>query len=187
MAKTGQFALLGILSRGPHSGYDIKRAIEESTAHFWSESFGQIYPNLKGLEHAGLATSETQRQEGRPDRKVYAITRQGREALEAWLGEPARFAPPRNETLLKLFFGRHVGPKEMARHLETYRSRYRQDLETYEGIERWLETDFPDHPDLPYWLMTLSHGRHLAEARLRWCDETLDTLDTLRVGTKGER
>lgn len=187
MAKTGQYALLGILSRGPHSGYDIKRAIEESTAHFWSESFGQIYPNLRELERSGLATSETQRQEGRPDRKVYAITPEGREALSAWLEEPARFTPPRNETLLKLFFGRQAGLGAMARHVETYRSRCGRELETYEGIERWLAADYPDHPDLPYWRITLSHGRHLAEARLRWCDETLGTLAALSAQAKGER
>ncbi|PYI52519.1 PadR family transcriptional regulator [Paenibacillus flagellatus] len=51
------YALLGLLAFGPHSGYDVKRRIEQQLSHFWSESYGQIYPNLKKLVEEGLATT----------------------------------------------------------------------------------------------------------------------------------
>ena len=44
-----RFAVLGILSYGPMSGYDIKKFYEQNVAGFWSESYGQIYPILKRL------------------------------------------------------------------------------------------------------------------------------------------
>src|SRR6267378_1332508 len=40
-------ALLGLLSLGSMSGYDIRQLISQSIGHFWSESYGQIYPGLK--------------------------------------------------------------------------------------------------------------------------------------------
>ncbi|MGH9601902.1 MAG: PadR family transcriptional regulator, partial [Terriglobales bacterium] len=47
--NTTRFALLGLLSLGPQSGYDLKKRMEQSIAHFWSESYGQIYPTLRRL------------------------------------------------------------------------------------------------------------------------------------------
>ena len=179
VSTPSQYALLGFLSRGPHSGYDIKKALGESTQHFWGESYGQIYPNLKKLAEAGLATRETKRQDGKPDRKVYTITQAGREALLEWLAESPNRTPPRNELLLKLFFAHRTSPKVAAQHVERYKTELQTDLTTYQEIERWLETDYADHPALPYWLMTLSYGRLEAEALLKWCDETLETLLTL--------
>src|SRR5580658_2289456 len=48
--KASRFAVLGMLSLGEKlSGYDIRKVISESTANFWSESYGNIYPVLKRL------------------------------------------------------------------------------------------------------------------------------------------
>ena len=58
-----KYALLGILSMCPGSGYDIKKLMEQSTSNFWSESYGQIYPILKQLVAADLATRHTEKQE----------------------------------------------------------------------------------------------------------------------------
>ena len=176
--KPSQYALLGLLSRGSHSGYDLKKQIESSIGHFWRESYGQIYPNLKLLERTGHVTSELERQEGRPDKKVYTITNAGRAALERWLEGSPKPTPPRNELLLKLFFAHH-SPERAAEHVRGYKQRFEEDSETYKGIERWLETEHAGHPALPYWLMTLSYGRLEAEALLKWCDETLVTLGAL--------
>ena len=44
-----RFALLGLLSLGAMSGYDLRKLFEQSLIHFWSESFGQIYPMLRSL------------------------------------------------------------------------------------------------------------------------------------------
>ena len=49
------YVILGFLEARPRSGYDIKQAVENSTRFFWAASYGQIYPELKRLEPAGLA------------------------------------------------------------------------------------------------------------------------------------
>lgn len=117
-------------------------------------------------------------------KEVYSV-KTGREALQGWLESPPSFSPPRNELLLKLFFGHHSSPKQLSAHVEQYRQSYQETLTTFKGTERWLETEFAGHPSLPYWLMTLSHGRLGAEALLKWCDETLVTLSTLDARSCG--
>ena len=44
MAKENKskYAVMGVLSICPASGYDIKKFMECSTSNFWSESYGQI-------------------------------------------------------------------------------------------------------------------------------------------------
>lgn len=174
-----QFAILGILGLGPHSGYDIKKMTDISTRHFWAENYGNLYPTLKRLEQHRLVTVERQPGDGKPDRKVYTITDDGREVLGRWLETPAELTPPRNELLLKLFLGRQATPEVNRAHLEQFRAAQDELIATYEGIERWLETEQAGDPNLPYWLLTLSYGRLQAEALRRWSEESLETLQNL--------
>lgn len=38
------YVILGLLSIAPNqTGYDIRKAVEETVGYFWSESYGQIY------------------------------------------------------------------------------------------------------------------------------------------------
>ena len=50
--------VLGLLSLGPRSGYDIKTVVDRSTRFFWAASYGQIYPELRRLEDEGLIEGE---------------------------------------------------------------------------------------------------------------------------------
>src|ERR1700691_4128902 len=100
--------LLGLLTIEPMSGYDLGQMIRVSIGHFWNESYGQIYPNLKKLEAQELVTAKTERQKGKPDRNIYSITPKGRERVALWLALPPQPEVPRNEMLLKLFFGSQV-------------------------------------------------------------------------------
>src|SRR5262245_4194745 len=122
-AGTTEYAVLGMLALGPGSGYDLKKRIEGSVAHFWSESYGQIYPILARLASRRLVERRLERQRGKPDRFVYSITAEGRERLGAWLGEPAREQGFRSELLLKLFFGRYRPVEESIRHVQRFRER----------------------------------------------------------------
>ena len=96
--------ILGLLSFEPRTGYDIKRVTDRSTRFFWGASYGQIYPELRRLEAAGLVDSHAEPR-GRVPRRVYRLTEDGRRAFELWLSEPGDQYELRDEGLLKLFFG----------------------------------------------------------------------------------
>jgi DNA-binding PadR family transcriptional regulator len=181
--NTTRFALLGLLSLGPHSGYDLKKRMEQSISHFWSESYGQIYPTLRRLEAEGLATRRREAGRGRPDRQVYSITPAGRRELARWLDLPARFEPPRSELLLRMFFGSQAGIEASRRQIEAFRDEHQRLLARYGDIERSLRARYARHPSLPWWLITLSFGRHRSRAFVAWCDETLRSMNRLEDGS----
>jgi DNA-binding PadR family transcriptional regulator len=180
-------ALLGLLSLGPMSGYDIRQLISESIGHFWSESYGQIYPGLKRLESAGLVSKKTERKKGSPDRYVYSMTAEGRERLRAWLKLPVVEEVPRNELLLKLFFGAHVPASVSREHVQSYLGLQQQKFQVYGAIAKKLRKEAAHDPQLPFWLMTLSMGRHCSAAMVKWSRETLAELDRMERRQKGGR
>lgn len=185
MAKENksQFALLGILSLGPHTGYEIKKLIERSLIHFWREGYGQIYPNLKRLVEQGLATKKTEEQEGRPNKHVYTITEKGKKALRQWLVKPIDQLPvEKNELLLKLFFGANVSIEENRAHIERYRADMMQTLDVYEGIEKYLTSDGCEDEDTEYFLLTLRYGQRVTRSIIEWCDESLSVLNNRSEG-----
>ena len=180
MAKENKsrYALLGILSICPGSGYDIKRFMEQSTSNFWSESYGQIYPILKLLVEEGLATSHTEKQEGKPERYVYTLTDKGLEELRQWLTEPIEQMVERNELLLKLFFGRQISIASHSEHVQQFQRLQEQLLHKYRGIETYLKENCADNADMCYSLITVRYGIHRCQALLDWCEETIEMLHT---------
>jgi PadR family transcriptional regulator, regulatory protein AphA len=185
MAKENrsQYAVLGLLTWGPMSGYALKKASEQSLGNFWNESYGQIYPILKRLAAEGLATTSVEKQAGKPDRCVYALTDKGRRALQRWLRKPAEQEVGRIEILLKVFFGRHIALADNVRQLQRLQTYQRQLLQKFEAMEGRLKAEHADNPDLPYWLMTISYGRHVCQARLHWGDEALTVLRGMSSNT----
>ena len=117
------------------SGYDIRRNLEESLSYFWSESYGQIYPALRKLEAARLIAPVKQAAPDTRRRKLYTLTAAGRARLRTWLSEPPKPQPPRNELLLKLFFGRHAPPGACAAHLRRLRVQQERLATTLERVE----------------------------------------------------
>jgi DNA-binding PadR family transcriptional regulator len=158
------------------SGYNLGQSIRASIGFFWNESYGQIYPNLKKLAAAGLVTAKTERQNGKPDRQVYSITLRGRAHLKKWLAVEPQPEVPRNELLLKLFFGVQAGPEAVIGYVERMAQRERSYLEKFRQIERELMSQMRQYPDVPYWRMAARFGQLELEAHLRWAEETLTDL-----------
>jgi DNA-binding PadR family transcriptional regulator len=71
-------AVLGLLTKGERSGYDLAKKAERSVGYVWAPARSQIYAVLPRLVRQGLATSRKIRQSGRPDKQLYRITATGR-------------------------------------------------------------------------------------------------------------
>jgi DNA-binding PadR family transcriptional regulator len=177
MARVRQtdLAVLGALSVGPMSGYAVREAITDVLGQFWSESFGQIYPALARLEADGHVERVAG---GRPGSSEFALTAAGRHRLAELLRTPAVPAPPRNGTLLRLFFGHVLGPAECAALVREHRDRAVAGLDRLAEQRAQVEAE-PDDPHRPYALLTLAAGEHSARAAIAWADEALDVLGDL--------
>jgi len=156
--------ILGMVSREPRSGYEIKALVDNSTRFFWAASYGQIYPELKRLAEAGMVEGVDAPRGGRK-RTVYAITESGRAALTAWLRQPPRTYETRDEGLLKLFFA-GVLPREEAVEIVRAMRRHRAGLvERLRAIEpKALEKEDP------YPLIVLRAGIEFNEWFAGWCE-----------------
>jgi DNA-binding PadR family transcriptional regulator len=173
-------ALLGLLTIEPMSGYDLGQTVRMSIGHFWNESYGQIYPNLKKLAAAGLVNGKTEKQKGKPDRQIYSITKKGRERLAAWLKVEPQPEIPRNELLLKLFFAVQAEPENILGFVERMAHSENAMLQRLNGLEEEI-AKLHRYPDAPYWKMVLRFGQLELEAHQRWAEEALAALHKLNT------
>lgn len=177
-----QTAVLGALSVMPMTGYALRNEIRDTLGHFWSESFGQIYPALAELERQGLVE---RRGAERTGSSTYAITPAGTARLLDLLTEPARPVPPRNGLLLRLFFGRQLGPAACRTLVQRAREQAEQQLAQLTAVRHELRQDHHHAADSPYWLLTVSAGEHSARAAIAWADEALAALSDLQAHDGG--
>ncbi|MGL5853347.1 MAG: PadR family transcriptional regulator [Phycicoccus sp.] len=175
-------AVLGALSTGPMTGYEVRRLIAGTLGHFWSESFGQIYPTLTRLERGGLVRRSGT---GRTSGSALEITTAGTARLRELLAEPHVTTPPRNGLLLRLFFGSHLSSDEVESLLHQARDRAREALAGYETVRDDIAGD--DSHEQAYRTMTLSFGEHAARAQLAWAEESLAALPAIREGSSRAR
>src|SRR4051795_9229496 len=115
--------LLAMIRAGRRTGYEIKQLVDVSTRFFWAASYGQIYPELRRLEEAGLIEGEDDPTGGR-QRRAYSLTAAGDAALDEWLRSDAEpIYEVRDEALLKLFFSDELTTDERLHILRKLRER----------------------------------------------------------------
>ncbi|MEN6347935.1 MAG: PadR family transcriptional regulator [Syntrophomonas sp.] len=171
-----RYALLGALSVRPGSGYDIKKFCDRSIAFFWTENYAQIYPVLKQLEQEGLVYKETENTPGRPPRNVYHITEEGRAELNDWLLLPVEPSNFRWELLLKLLFSGDIPTSNIIEKLEKKKSDESKILNYVNEVEEKMKSAEPDRKGWHLWLAAVRAGKHLSQASIAWCDETIAML-----------
>lgn len=162
---------LGVLSMGERSGYEIKKTLEESFHHFFRASYGSIYPALAELERSGHVEGREVAQEGRPAKKVYGITRHGRDALGAALaGEEPRHVV-RSEFLVLMYFAHLLPPDRLAEVIDRMIARFRDGLAA--DLEHYART----HEQLsPGQRFALGYGRTVVAAALGYLEQHRDRL-----------
>jgi PadR family transcriptional regulator, regulatory protein AphA len=179
--KASRFAILGMLALGKKkSGYDLKKAIATSTANFWSESYGNIYPTLKKLlEEAAIREDSEKAPASKRQKQLYSITEKGKRALIQWLRQPAVVRSEDNELLLKLFFGTMMPVQESQALVAVHRNHHMALLEKFEAIERSISAGPMTEGQKVYLRATLSYGEAVSRALIQWSDATEKTLRTL--------
>ena len=181
LSKTS-YVILGMLSLGRRTGYEIKSLVDVSTRFFWAASYGQIYPELNRLEEAGLVRGEEDRSNGRR-RKAYDLTAAGKRALHEWLtsAEPLHIEL-RHEGALKFFFSDVLTPAEQL-------AQVRHIAETHERLAEQLRAIEPDEPEgkPPAPLMTLEFGIAYQEFLGDWCRRAQRRLEEDAAGRQAGR
>jgi DNA-binding PadR family transcriptional regulator len=191
-----RFAILGLLSDGPLSGYAVRQRFAGSLANFWRLSFGQIYPLLHELAADGLVAPLDEPDAGAAPRgrRAYRLTPAGAGALAAWLAEPPAFEQTRSELLLKLAFAPSAPPGALAQHLRDFAAGQRARVAHLTAVDAQLRAASRAHAvpsgavpedgagetardDTGAWLLTVDYGISKARALADWAERAERTLE----------
>lgn len=173
-----EHAILVSLAEQAATGYDLTRRFDRSLGFFWSASHQQIYRTLARMEEAGRVTSAVEAGTGRPDRKVYDLTAEGRRALVAWTRQPTPQESPRSEFAVKVRampYGDHAA---VVNDIRAQREHHVKQLDYYQqnAARHYPDPDRIAAADLPAYLV-LRGGIRTERTYVEWCDEMLDLLD----------
>jgi DNA-binding PadR family transcriptional regulator len=164
---TTEAAILGLLRKGPMSGYDLRKDALHSVGYFWSPAKTQIYATLPKLVEAGYARSHKVTQSTRPDKVVYEATETGLDALRTWIAEaPLEAGHGRNMLLLKLF----VSDVDDIDALLPQLAERRAEMERLRSEIEAIDIDLRDDGK---WMerLTRRYGFLFTDAVLRWTEE----------------
>ncbi|MDQ3720888.1 MAG: PadR family transcriptional regulator [Actinomycetota bacterium] len=175
VTPTARLVLGMIHAKGLRTGYEIKRLAEVSTRFFWAASPGQIYPELKRLESAGLLTRSEEPHGGRA-RNVYSVTEGGERVLLEWLTErSASSFELRNEGLLKLFFADLLPAEQQLELVRAMRAQHEAILDGIRGATP------PYRADRKFGYITWQYGLGLHGWVVDWCKQLESDLAAGRV------
>ena len=164
--------ILGLLTRQPMSGYDIKRFLQRLSWLVGSPSFGSLYFALHALLENGLVTVEVIPRQDKPPRKIYTITEIGQQELQKWLDRPAASGASLRAFLMRLILASNLSPDGLIAHLEQRRDQVSVHQTALEETAASLE----GAPDAQ--LLLLEYGMALAATELEWIDNAIDRLST---------
>lgn len=165
-------AALGLLSRGPASGYDLLQIFHLSLANVWPATQSQLYGELGKLAQSGLVEVVS---EGARGRKEYALTDAGMAELRHWLTEVEPTAVRRSDMLLRVFFLNVLEPgqaEDFLNRRSAQAAEYHQELL---GIKERIADD--SGPLTEYGRMTLEWGLRYTDMQREWADWALGELD----------
>lgn len=132
-----EHAILVSLLEKPGSGYELARRFERSFGYFWTATHQQIYRVLKRMEADALLDVREVPQQGRPDKKEYAVAAAGRAVLTEWLHEPIEPESVRHDLAVKIRGAAFDDPAALVREVERYRHTHAERLAHYlAGEER---------------------------------------------------
>ncbi|MBI5880215.1 MAG: PadR family transcriptional regulator [Chloroflexi bacterium] len=160
-----EHALLGFLRRRPMHGYELYQQLCDPHGLWliWRIKQSQLYALLAKLESEGLVSATLQTQETRPPRRVFRLTRAGRDRFLTWVRSPVPHGRDlRQDFLAKLYFAAREGAGAAAALVAVQQAECRA----------WLDERRTGSPadGAPFEALVKNFRLHQIEAMLAWLD-----------------
>jgi len=182
-----KYGLLGFLSYGPKTGYDLSKMFFEPLR----PSQSQIYRKLNILTEEGLIECERVDQEKLPYKNVFSITDKGKVELTRWLKEPPEFVVPRETLLLKLWYGSRAPKKDMINNIKKYSKKLKGEIENYKSMAKpAIETGLWGSAgplDKLYWTLVVDRTISQYEALLEWTETAVKLISNFDASNDIEK
>jgi len=168
-AVSPQPVLLGFLMAKPRHGYELYQELSRELGRVWELGLSKLYAELNQLEGAGLVEPHTEPQSGRPARKVYRLTPEGRAVFLEWVRQPTPYLRHiRVEFLARLYFFRRLELDGLDEVVARQQAVCRDQIERFEQLA--VETDDA------FRRCVLEFRRGQLEAVVHWLDRCLEIL-----------
>jgi PadR family transcriptional regulator AphA len=165
--------VLTALARGDKTGYEITKAFEAVYSHFWRASHQQVYRELGRLSAEGRVKAKAVTQKGKPDKKIYSLTKCGLDELRQWIVAPTEVPRAQYDMLVKLLGCNVVGKEDFRPEFDRIRAISRDWVRMLRVIRqeclRQREKGWSEHEQVLY--LALRRGLLLGEAQMRWLNE----------------
>jgi DNA-binding PadR family transcriptional regulator len=159
-------AVLATLLDADASGYELGKRFDASVANFWHALPQQIYGELRRLEQQGLIRGRTVRQRGRPDKRLFTITKAGQHALREFAAAPTKPGVVKEDLAVKVYAAGIAEPEALIAALHQRAAQSGAKLERYQRQADALAD--PDGADLGPSL-TLARGIAYERENINWC------------------
>jgi DNA-binding PadR family transcriptional regulator len=168
-------AILQRLMRRRMSGYELKKLFTTPLGYGWRAYDTQIYRELKVLEQAGLVSGKDEEGQAGPQRRVYAVTPAGEDALLRWLQSPLDETGRKSELTMRVW-SMDLMPLESL--LELLASVREQTVTTLNRMtarrdqlrEEYGPPELVEDPQHVGRLLVLEQGIEEAQHKLRWLE-----------------
>lgn len=175
------YGILGFLSYGTMSGYDLVKAFGSSLEFFWHAQNSHIYLELKKLEQKGYISGEVVVQSDRPNKRLYSITKEGRKSFLDWLAEgPGEEATQfKSAFLMKVFFGGNLTPAQSIEMIGKFKrdcEEYLEQMASVPGSIEYYGTGKEAYQSL-YWELTADFGYRYIKMCIDWAKDSMKRLE----------
>jgi DNA-binding PadR family transcriptional regulator len=111
-------AVLAALLDRELSGYQLTKLFDLGVSSFWHAASQQLYVELAKLEADGLLTGHEVIQQGRPNKRVFALTDTGLDELARFTMAATKPTSIRDDLLVKAYGAHAADPIRLAEQLE---------------------------------------------------------------------
>ncbi|MDD5447946.1 MAG: PadR family transcriptional regulator [Actinomycetota bacterium] len=163
-------AILGLLKEKPMHGYELKKRLTYILGHFWTVSYGSLYPALKRLEKSGFIERAYSVKEKTRTRNVYRITPAGEKRFLGLLVEEGQSPQSKSseEFELRMAFFEYLDPATRLKLLERRRNHLEEQAKKFKKYRSGgKEGD-------RYRAGLFSHRAEIVKSDIRWLNRLIE-------------
>jgi DNA-binding PadR family transcriptional regulator len=184
--RTLDVVLLGLLSTGERTGYDVRKWIDQHGPFVgYRAQTSQIYRQLARLVEQGWATTRTDPRDAAPDAKLYRLTDAGRSRFDAWVHSP--YIPARRpldpDFQVRMRFAGRTGPDkalELVRIELDHRRRQEESGVAFDPTTVATDADAEEeHWQHEWYTLQLERGHYMVRTLIAWLEATERRLEAL--------
>ena len=169
-------SLLGFLTYGPKSGYDLYKMFFKPLR----PAPTLIYRKLDVMEEDGLVTSNLIEQKKRPNRNVFRLTEAGEKELVRWLKYPVKHAPLDGTEYIQLWYSSNIDRENVIANIRDCIKHLKKEREYYENEATVLvekgQSETAKPMDRFYWNLIVQEAIALLNFRIRLSEEAIQKI-----------